>query len=173
MSAPITIAFSEGGLLPGDQILLYNGPDDQSQLVYAGNAGGNVGGITLTSNNPSNALTLVIVSDASGSCADGSATPAMSWTVGCGLVGMGEEAAEVAQAFPNPASTTVLLSWPGGSRAQVEVRDAIGRLHLQERMGQPGANGAPLAVDGLPNGRYTVIITTDHGRWALPLLIGR
>lgn len=173
VSAPITIAFSEGGLLPGDQILLYNGPDDQSQLVYAGNAGGNVGGITLTSNNPSNALTLVIVSDASGSCADGSATPAMSWTVGCGLVGMGEEAAEVAQAFPNPASTTVLLSWPGGSGAQVEVRDAIGRLLLQERMGQPGANGAPLAVDELPNGRYTVIITTDHGRWALPLLIGR
>jgi hypothetical protein len=175
VSAPITIAFSEGAVLPGDQILLYNGADDQAQLVYAGNAGGNVGGLTLTSNNPENALTLVVVSNGTGSCATGQASPALAWTVGCGLVGVGEGDAGKAQVYPNPAADVVRIAWPGGrgETSRIDLFDATGRLVRQFRAAFQGDHGFTMTLDELLAGRYTVTITTDRGRWVVPMVVAR
>jgi hypothetical protein len=50
-------------MLAGDRIILYNGTDDFSALIYNGNNGGDLTGLTFNSNNADNALALRILSD--------------------------------------------------------------------------------------------------------------
>lgn len=175
VNAPITIAFSAGAVLSGDQIVLYNGPDDQSQLVYAGNAGGNVAGLTLTSNNPDNALALVVVSNGTGSCSTGEASPPLSWSVGCGLVGVADEAAPRVSLHPNPALDVVHITCPAppGSEALVEVLDATGRTLRRSLAVVPATGPLMLPLDQLAPGRYSVAVTSGRGRWLAALVVAR
>ena len=73
-SAPITIGFLQGQMLPGDFIVVYNGFNESAAVIYQGNNAGNLTGFAVNSQNPSNTITLRISSNASGSCADGQAT---------------------------------------------------------------------------------------------------
>ena len=162
---PITISFLAGDLLSGDVIELYNGIDASAQLVYQGNYGGNLAGLSLSSSNPDDAITLRVVSNASGSCAGGQAAQPMSWTVGCGLVGMEEAATVLPVLFPNPADGVLYVRIPAraGGAPTLHVLDALGRMVLMNGL-HGGAGGvSTLDISGLVSGRYTVrLVWPDH-----------
>lgn len=162
IAAPITLAFSAGQLLEGDWIELYNGPDATAQLVYQGNYGGNLTGLSLTSNNPDNALTLRVVSDASGSCDGGGTTGPLQWNVGCGLAGLDEMEGQGLDLAPNPTTGVVAIRLPrvAADIQRVDVLDVTGREVL--RVDDVVVRGAWATVDleSLPNGRYHLRMTT-------------
>ncbi|MBL0043147.1 MAG: T9SS type A sorting domain-containing protein [Flavobacteriales bacterium] len=167
MSVPVTISFGFGQLLSNDNIQLYNGIDASAQLVYQGNAGGQVGGLALSSSNPDNALTMKIGSNATGSCATGEASPSLYWTVGCGLVGETENGFIGFSIFPNPAGAEFYIrpSTEVSGPANLEVFDVTGRLVMKE--GFPAGPGATFMFRsvGLQNGNYAVRLSTPDGQW--------
>ncbi len=174
-SLPITLAFDQGELLPNDNLLLYNGPDTTAQLVFAGNLGGQVGGLVLTSNNPGNALTLLVASDASGSCATGEASPALHWTVGCGLVGIQDQEENGPLVYPDPASTELHVRWPTSQGAIVlmEIFDMIGRSLLVDRSDTNWADGRTIDITRLEAGNYMIRIATAAASRTEHILIVR
>ena len=155
---PVTITFTAGQLLPNDEVMLYNGIDTNAQLVFAGNLGGNVTGLALSSSNPDNALTLLITSDASGSCATGEATPALQWAVGCGLVGKDERTAADLLLYTDAGSTALNVRWPASLRADVvmDICDISGRLAVRERCHASGGSMNVFDITRLADGIYAV-----------------
>ncbi|HMU12694.1 MAG: hypothetical protein JST41_08750 [Bacteroidetes bacterium] len=161
-SVPVTIFFNSGQLLPGDQIRVFNGLTTDAQLVYAGNFGGDISGYSLTSNNPDNALLVQVVSDGTGSCATGEATPALHWSVGCGFTGLDLAGGTAVGLFPNPSTgmVQVMVPWPGIEVVRAEVFDPAGRK-VQETRSLPHAGGAMLLdLGGLADGRYALRLST-------------
>ncbi len=160
---PITITFTQGDMLNGDHIVVYNGLDDYSALLYNGNQGGDLSGLAFNSSNVDNALALRIISDATGSCDDGGVPNDMKWWVGCGYVGMGEAQATDFLIYPNPSDGLVNISsqgeWSGD--AQVQVFDVVGRTVLDARLPMLAGGTVQLDLAGLTNGNYTVQLITD------------
>lgn len=172
---PITITFLQGQLLDNDIVMLYNGPDADAQLVFAGNLGGQVAGLSLTSNNPGNALTLLIASDGSGSCVGGDASLPLEWTVSCGLVGQVEEQVGTWEFFPQPADDVLHIGWRGVREgvSMVELFDLTGRCVLRETfMPQRGAIHST-DVSSVVAGGYVLCITSACGSISSPLIIER
>lgn len=157
-TAPITISFAYGQVLAGDVIQLFNGPDAGSQLVYEGNAGGQLGGLALASSNPDNALTLRVISNGSGSCSTGEASPGMYWSVGCGLVGLDEVQATSYALRPNPASDLVHLDIRGAdlTSSAITLLDMAGRPVLTESLSKVGEASWTFDVSAVPAGFYLV-----------------
>ncbi|MDQ3101016.1 MAG: hypothetical protein M3R08_06490, partial [Bacteroidota bacterium] len=89
---PISLYFLEGHMLPSDDITIYNGTHGLpgQAVIYQGNNGGNLSGITVNSSNLLNALTLRVRSNNEWSCEDGFSNVPLRWDVGCGFVGMNE-----------------------------------------------------------------------------------
>ena len=172
---PVTITFLSGELLENDNIMLYNGLDTDAQLVYAGNLGGDVSGLALSSSNPDNALTLLITSDGSGSCASGDASPSIQWSVGCGLVGVEQESAPTPLLFPQPCSEVLNVRWSGTDRGAVaiELFDVTGRRVLQERTQAVAAMVHSVEVAALRPGSYVLRVISDHGIFSGPVQIER
>jgi hypothetical protein len=54
---PLTLAFVQGQLLVNDKIILYNGLNDFSAVLFNGNNGGDLAGFAMNSSNADNALT--------------------------------------------------------------------------------------------------------------------
>ena len=155
---PVTITFTAGQLLDNDNVMLYNGIDANAQLVFAGNLGGDVTGLALSSSNPDNALTLLITSDASGSCTTGEATPTLQWTVGCGLVGVEVHAVPHPLLYPDPANDELNVRWPVSFNADLvmDICDISGRSVMSERYHATGGSVRVIDVSGLAVGIYTV-----------------
>lgn len=155
---PITVDFEYGQLLVNDYIQIFNGPDTSAQMVYMGNQGGNLAGLTVTSNNPDNALTILLISSQTGSCQSGQAGWSY-WTVGCGLVGMDERDASAISLYPNPTTGELFINGLPGA-VQVEVMDVTGRLVQRERF---TSNGATQRMDlgALQSGQYAIIFRGD------------
>ena len=162
---PITIEFLQGDMLNGDNVVVYNGYDDLSALLFNGNNGGDMTGLTVNSNNPDNALAVRILGDAAGSCVGGQAPDDLIWFVSCGAVNVDEEpTADDFLLYPNPTNGTLNIGlnhhWTG--EVYVNVVDLAGRVVLMDRMNVTGGAVNSIDLTGLSNGRYAVQLTTDH-----------
>lgn len=172
---PVTITFLAGQLLDNDNVMLYNGLDTDAQLVFAGNLGGDVSGLALSSSNPDNALTLLVTSDGSGSCASGNASPTLQWTVGCGLVGIAERAASDPVLYPQPCDEFLNVRWPTGSATPVvsELIDITGRSVLRQVAQTLRGGTHILDVGHLRAGGYVLRLVSLRGVFSAPVLIER
>lgn len=175
MNVPISISFLAGDMLDGDQVQLYNGLDTTAQLVYAGNYGGNLTGLALTSSNLSNAITLLVISDGAGSCATGEATAALQWSVGCGLVGQAEHVAAHPSVYPVPTTGQLGVYWPAELAAPRAWRlvDMVGRTVANADPAQLNGTNWSLDLSGVSVGRYVLHVVSNAGTTALPVLVGR
>lgn len=72
----------------------------------------------------------------------------------------------VLNAFPNPATGRLTLTWsgPDGAIQSIRLLDSAGR-EVRQLAVQPQANAAEIALKGLPNGLYTVILQQADGQW--------
>lgn len=174
-NTPVTISFAYGQLLEGDEVWLYNGLDQTAQLVFAGDVGGDLAGLALSSSNPDNALTLQVISDGAGSCGTGDVTLPMYWTVGCGLVGQVEEEAAEFSLFPQPCTDVLNIGWSASSDEMIamELFDIAGRGVMRGTV-RPSTGGVYLVnVGHLPPGGYTLRASTSSGVFSSPVLIQR
>ncbi|MCZ4410795.1 hypothetical protein O3Q51_18405, partial [Cryomorphaceae bacterium 1068] len=80
------VFFIQSGLIESccDDIFIYDGLDNTGELLFSGNNGGDLTGVSVTAN--SGALYMELDTDFSVSCASGSTTylDGWSWIVGCG-----------------------------------------------------------------------------------------
>jgi hypothetical protein len=139
--------------------------DQTAQLVYAGNYGGNMAGFAISSSNPDNALAILVVSDSTGSCAGGQASPPLLWTVGCGLVGVGETPIGQVVVAPNPTDGLLFFQYPGEwtGRISAEVFDVTGRLVLSGPSVCSAGTKCTFDLGGLVSGRYTMRLSSAQG----------
>lgn len=172
---PISLSFLGGGMLPGDVIQLYNGADTSAQLVYAGNYGGQLGGLSLTSNNPDNALTLLVLSNGVGSCATGDVSPALQWVVGCGLVGSEEPAQASLLVYPVPTADRLNVTWPAGAGDMLgwQLLDALGQVVMNEPTPRGLTGTWPIDLGGLANGSYLLRAWSSTGSFTAPVVVAR
>ncbi|MBX7130867.1 MAG: T9SS type A sorting domain-containing protein, partial [Flavobacteriales bacterium] len=162
-SDPITVTFEYGQLLVNDYIQVYNGLDTTAQIVYMGNQGGQIGGLSISSSNPANALTVLVISSQAGSCATGQATPALYWSVSCGLVGENEFTVDHFAMFPNPTTGELYVRTADGLTGLVsmDVLDMTGRLVMSERFNANAARTERFDLGVLANGTYAVRLYTN------------
>ncbi|MGV9012599.1 MAG: T9SS type A sorting domain-containing protein [Flavobacteriales bacterium] len=171
---PLTIDFMSGQMLLNDYVEIFDGPNPQSPLLYIGNNGGNMAGISFNSTNPEHTITLRIISDGQYSCATGEATELLNWHVLCGYVGIGERTTTSFLMYPNPTTGMVDMVLPTSVKGAVDVRvmDIAGRTVHHETLNVDAA-GNTLDLQGLQSGNYTVIITTADNTGAQRLQIVR
>lgn len=156
-NVPMTIGFLEGQMLAGDFIVIYNGFNENAAVLYQGNNNGNFTGFAVNSQNPNNAITLRIRSNASGSCETGEATIPLRWFVACGAVGIDEAGMSGFRVFPNPTNGTLFVDM-GAENLQgalLRMFDMSGRVVLEQGMDNRSAL-ASVDVSGLASGQYMV-----------------
>lgn len=164
---PLTVEFLQGDLLVGDKVVVYNGPNALSAVLFNGNNGGDMTGVTVNSFNSSSLISIQVLSDGAGSCQGGQAQTPLQWFVSCGAVNVDEEPTEIDFVlFPNPSQGTLNIGlnhhWTGV--VTVNVVDLSGRTVLSEQLTVSGnGNVTTLDLNGLSNGQYAVQMTTD--RW--------
>ena len=172
---PITISFIQGEMLVDDKIIVYNGDDDFSALIYQGNAGGNLAGLELNSGNPDNIIALRILSNGTGSCADGGADAEMQWWVGCGLVGLDEQAPGAFALYPNPTDGMLNLelgeTWSGP--ISVQVTDLAGRIVIGQQLNAIAGSTSKIDMSRVQDGNYIVQLITDKWVKAQQVVVTR
>jgi hypothetical protein len=161
LSVPTTISFSQGQMLSGDRIVVYNGRDENAPVLYQGNNGGNLTGFAVNSQNATNSITLRIQSNSTGSCDDGGTTAELRWDVACGAVGIDEMGDGAFMVYPNP--TTGILYIETGKEVMdnvaLRIFDISGQVvHQQQLAGQSGLN--TVDMQGLMSGHYLVQLTS-------------
>ncbi len=172
---PIVITFNYGHMFTGDKITIYNGLEPlQENMLFTGNNGGDLTGLSVNSSGLGNTLTMRIHSDAGGSCASGEAVVDMDWYVTCGFVGIDEVADEDRfTLYPNPATAEVYLRMEINEmqRYTVQVMDLSGRTMLEHASVSGGTRR--LGLDGLGNGQYLIRVRTDAWVATRPLQLIR
>lgn len=163
-NVPMTIAFLSGQMLAGDRIILYNGPDEFSPVLYQGNNGGNLAGFAINSANAENIITMRMQSNEVGSCADGQVTNPLSWTVACGAVGVEELPVNGFALYPNPTNglLTVQLGRTIVGSMQIRVMDMSGRVVIDQPLTMAGGDRNTIDMRGLQSGNYLVQVTTSQ-----------
>lgn len=161
---PTTIAFLQGQMLTGDRIVVYNGVDETATVIYQGNNGGNLTGFAVNSQNPGNAITLRIQSNATGSCDDGQVLVPLRWTVGCGAVGVEELAQGGFAVYPNPTDGLLHLSLGDAAPGLVRVRvmDVSGRTVIEQSMNYSSGAANSIDMQALQSGQYMVQVATTE-----------
>jgi hypothetical protein len=161
---PVTINFVYGELLVNDYIQIFNGLDTSAQIVYMGNQGGQIGGLAISSSNPDNALTLLVISSQQGSCASGQGFPPLFWNVGCGLVGQNEFTVDRFAMFPNPTNGDLYVRLADGltGKVSIDVMDVMGRLVMSEQFNATTGHTERFDLGMLTNGNYAVRLSTDN-----------
>ena len=160
----ISITFLEGVMLPGDQVTVYNGDDENDPVIYNGNFGGNMTGFSVNSQNPENTITLRVRSNTSGSCADGAAFIPLRWDAGCGFVGVNEHGANTFTLYPNPTRDriTIGLGEEVFGTVRVRVMDLSGRVVLEEPYTVRGGGMHTTDLSKLSSGQYLVQLATEN-----------
>ena len=160
---PVTINFGYGQLLVNDYIQIYNGLDTSAQIVYMGNQGGQLQGLAISSSNPDNALTLLVISSQAGACSTGQAFQPIYWSVGCGLVGENEFTVDGFAMFPNPTTGELYVRMADGltGMVNIDVLDLTGRLVLSERFNATVGRTERFDLGALANGNYAVRLHTE------------
>ncbi len=161
-NVPISLKFLEGQMMPSDDIVVYNGlhGNPGQAVMYQGNNGGNLTGITINSANLLNAITLRIRSNDEWSCEDGFVTTPLRWDVGCGYVGMDEFGLSDFALHPNPTAGNITIgNAQQGSSAR--ILDISGRevLSLQ----RIGAASTTIDLSMLQDGQYFMQVISDRG----------
>ncbi len=161
-NVPITVRFLSGDLGNQDKVLFYNGSTQLSAVIFFGNSGGNMTNFALNSTNANNVLTFVVMSDASGSCQDGTYGP-LEWDVQCGLVGIDELAGQSFSLYPNPTDGLVYIRMndPSVRPIAVAVYDVAGRQVLTVPTGSLVAGMNTVDLGGLQNGQYLVQVIAE------------
>jgi Secretion system C-terminal sorting domain len=164
---PITIHFDAGQLLPGDNVLVYNGIDASAQLVFQGDYGGQLAGLTLTSSNLDDGLTLKIGSNGYGSCTTGESTQPIHWTVGCGLSGVAEQTLPEFSIFPDPVSDelNIRCSTQLAGDISVDLYDLAGRCILAQLIKISTEGSLSIDLSAVQVGDYVIRLSAAHGRW--------
>jgi hypothetical protein len=164
---PTSITFTEGLMLNGDRIVVYNGRDENSPVLYVGNNGGSLAGFALNSQNPENIITLRIESNSSGSCEDGQVAGPLRWWTWCGPVGVEEHGGEVFSIHPNPTNGLLTVTLGGNATDVVRTRvlDMSGRVVLEHGMVMKGGSQNTIDLSGLANGQYMLqLVSTEWTR---------
>lgn len=161
---PITMTFLQGQLLVEDKVVIYNGAYDLSGVLFNGNLGGDLSGLSISSQNPDNLLTLRVQSNSTGSCDDGQATIPLVWDVGCGLVGIDENDATGFVLYPNPTTgaVTIQLGLDQLTNAVVRVFDLTGRQVLDVPVRTVNDRSVLVDLSGLKNGNYLLQVHADE-----------
>lgn len=159
---PTTISFSQGQMLAGDRIMVYNGYNETATLLYQGNNGGNLAGFAVNSQNMNYVVTLRIQSNGAGSCEDGLVPIPLRWYVGCGAVGIEEQHGAGFNLYPNPTEGVLYLTVAEAQRdARVRVMDMSGRVVLDAPVLNLNAGSvATLDMSRLQSGQYAVQLST-------------
>ncbi len=159
-SSPVAISFLQGQMLPGDDIVIYNGlAGGMGQgVIYQGNNGGNLTGIQVASSNANNALTLRIRSNEQGSCADGAITVPIRWDVGCGAVGVEELPATQFSLFPDPGEGDLSVRFARSVSGPITIRvmDMSGREVHRSTRNADGTDLIELQLGDLQSGQYAL-----------------
>lgn len=161
---PITIGFLQGQMLSGDRIVLYNGRNESSNVLYQGNNGGNLAGFALNSQNAERIITLRIQSNGAGSCDDGQVLNELRWSVQCGAVGLTELAADGFAVYPNPTSDILQIELGAKVSGSVQCRvlDMSGRVVIERSLQMNGGTRNVLDMGDLQSGQYLVQLTTAN-----------
>lgn len=162
---PIALTFTAGPMLSGDKIIVHNGPDQYSAVIFNGNNAGNLNGLSFNSANADNILGLHILSDELGSCTGGGVPTDMDWFVVCGLASVSENSYPGAfLMYPNPTNGLLTLELSSGtiSRLQVQVLDLAGRVVIDRPFAMVPSGPVQIDLNTLANGNYTVMVTTDQ-----------
>lgn len=163
IGVPVTISMLQGQMLTGDRIVVYNGFNENSPVLYQGNNGGNFTGFAVNSTNVNNAITLRVQSNSTGSCATGESTIPMRWDVACGAVGIDEFGQGTFQAYPNPTTGLLVIDLGPEALGNVVLRimDMSGRLVLEEQFAAQGALHN-LDMGALMSGQYMIQLSTTE-----------
>lgn len=147
-----------------DNIAIHDGPGTGSPMLYEGNGGGQLAGITAGSTNPWGMITLRIVSDFGNSCQDNALQP-MVLDLACGAVGVREVVASDMVLHPNPAQDAIHLTWKGASvNSTVQLLDLSGRvLHAGTQWFADGAT-VRMDISRFSAGSYLFHAETPAGR---------
>ncbi|MBS1583868.1 MAG: T9SS type A sorting domain-containing protein, partial [Bacteroidetes bacterium] len=159
---PLTIGFLWGELLVNDYVQIYNGIGiNGTQLIYMGNNFGDMTGFSINSFNGVNALTMLVVSNSTGSCADGDALT-LHWVVECGEVGVSEPVSGYLALYPNPTTGELYIRLPQGTTGPIDLRvlDVAGREVRHEAFTARAGNTDRFDLHGLQNGNYTVLLSS-------------
>lgn len=160
---PITVRFLSGDMIDfDDRVIIYNGPNEQSSNITNSNFGGSLSGQSFNSTNPDGFLTVRFVSDASGSCDDGSASAPIEFEVGCGAVGIEEQSITDITLFPNPANNVLNLVASGDlNNASISIYDMLGTLVSIENVSAAKGTTIELNTSKLSTGNYLLQTVTD------------
>lgn len=175
-SEPITIDFLWGELSVNDYIQVYNGIGTTATtgvpIIYMGNNGGDMTGFAINSLGSVNALTMLVVSNASSSCSTGDALT-LHWVVGCGEVGIDEPASGEFAMYPNPTTGELFLRLPAGTTGLIDLRviDVAGREVHHEAFNATTVEH--FDMHSLQSGNYTVLLTAPGWVKALQLQVAR
>jgi hypothetical protein len=170
----ITVRFLSGDLGLSDKVLFYNGATPLSAVIFFGNSGGNMTNFALNSNNVNNTLTFVVMSDATGSCADGTFAP-LEWDVQCGAVGIDELAGTGFRMFPNPTSGLLYIELfeAQAKPLSIAVFDVAGRQVLNVPVNNLAFGTNTIDLGTLQNGQYLVQVTSVDQVVAQRVLVAR
>ncbi|MCB0781627.1 MAG: T9SS type A sorting domain-containing protein, partial [Flavobacteriales bacterium] len=172
---PLLIDFLGGQMLNGDRVVVYNGVDDLSALIFNGNNGGNLAGLQLNSSNPDDALALRVTSNSSGSCADGQVQTPLQWVISCGVVGIDEDGRSPFLIYPNPTSDLLNIDlqeeWFGN--VQVQLMDLSGRVVMDRPLTVRTGTTSQLDLSSLQNGNYILQLVTDKWVKAQQVVVAR
>jgi hypothetical protein len=160
INVPTTITFLQGQMLSGDRIIVYNGRDENSPVLYQGNNGGNLTGFSVNSQNVNNSITLRIQSNSTGSCDDGGVTAELLWDVACGAVGIDEMGDGAFVVYPNPTNGLLYIETGNEVKDKVALRvfDISGQIVIEQQIApQSGLN--TIDMQGLMSGHYLVQLT--------------
>lgn len=171
---PITVRFLSGDLGPQDKILFYNGATPLSAVIFFGNSGGTMTNFALNSANVNNVITFLVMSDGSGSCADGGFNQ-LEWDVQCGEVGVDELAGQTFNLYPNPTDGLVYVNMndPSAKPLGINVYDVAGRLVLAVPANNLTTGLNTVDLGELQNGQYLLQVTTTQEVIAQRVMVAR
>ncbi len=169
--APVILEFTSGIIESSlyDHLTIYDGPDENSPVVYMN--GANLGNVDLTGLQfvgSSGNLFMKMTSNATNCCAtDGFRDTGWewAWSVSSGSVGVHELQAGNFTMYPNPATSELhlRLQSPTDGPSEMRVLDVTGRVVYANSFVSTGAEANTIDLHDLQSGNYSVVLTTASG----------
>lgn len=153
-NAPLRAIIHEGTMHPGDLLTVYDGPTDQSPLLFS-SANGTIAGQVITSTG--NHLTMKLVADDAGSCAVHEFILPMAWEVGCMDCDPVLANFQVVDDCANDRFTVNVAIFSMGSSAAVAIQNDAGAPTVVANA--PGAYTVGPFNNGTP-----VLVTAAHAQ---------
>jgi len=167
----LTLNFTAGDMALGDIITIHNGRTENASVLYSGNNGGVLSGLSVVSNNADDALLVHFTSDGNLSCDDGfSPTPA-AWSVQCSGIGIEEQLAREIEVYPNPSEGLFNIIIDINGQVRIQVKDIMGREVLYEEVSLNSGSSHAIYLGTLDNGPYFLEIESKEGRSIKKLII--